>query len=78
MPAQPHSERFSPRPDEPDAHIRFIGMAGVFDFVGCWTAVQNFLNKWAESHNPNVSVVEINDGCTDFRRMPCEELWLLQ
>ncbi|MEV6426129.1 hypothetical protein [Nocardia sp. NPDC051463] len=52
-------------------------MAGVFDFVGCSTAVQNFLNKWAESHHPDVSVVEINDGCIDFCRMPCEELWLL-
>ncbi|MEV0298193.1 hypothetical protein [Nocardia sp. NPDC050710] len=66
----------SPRPDEPDLHLRFTTGDIVFDFRGCRTAVANFLDKWADSHHPDLSAAEVLDGLIPTRRMPCEELWL--
>ena len=68
----------SPRPSEPDVHLRFLWADRVFDYRGCRTAVQNFLRKWSEeAHNPAITAVEIVDGFLPDHRMPCEELWLL-
>lgn len=66
----------SPRPEEPDTHIRFVWGSEVFDYCGCRTAVGNFLGKWAQCHNPAVTAVEVFDGHLPATRMPCEELWL--
>ncbi len=67
----------SPCPSDPDVHLRFLWADRVFDYRGCRTAVENFLRKWSEGHNPAITAVEIFDGFLPDHRMPCEELWLL-
>ncbi|PXX53971.1 hypothetical protein DFR70_12692 [Nocardia tenerifensis] len=67
----------SPCPSEPDVHLRFQWEDWVFDYRGCRTAVENFLRKWSQGHNPAITAVGIFDGFLPDHRMPCEELWLL-
>ncbi|CRY84582.1 hypothetical protein SAMN05421776_11344 [Nocardia farcinica] len=67
----------SPRPGEPDVHLRFVWADRVFDYRGCRSAVKNFLRKWSQGHNPAITAVELFDGFLPDHRMPCEELWLL-
>ncbi len=72
----PSSSPSSPRPSEPDVHLRFLWANQVFDCRGCRTAVQNFLRKWSDGHNPAITAVELPGGFLPDNRMPCEELWL--
>jgi hypothetical protein len=76
MPPHLDQKQTSPRPDEPDTHLRFVWADRVSDYCGCQTAVANFLRKWSECHNPAITAVEIFDGLLPDHRMPCEELWL--
>ena len=66
----------SPCPAEPDAQLRVVWADMVFDFRGCRTAVENFLQKWSDCHNPAVTAVEVVDSLLPDLRMPCEELWI--
>ncbi|MFC9965179.1 hypothetical protein ACFV24_16170 [Nocardia fluminea] len=66
----------SPRPDEPDTHLRVISAGLVVDFRGCRTAVRNFLRDWLSHPHPSITAAEIRDGFLPINRMPCEELWL--
>lgn len=74
--AVPRRNSTSPRPGEPDVHLRFLWADRVFDCRGCRTAVKNFLQKWSDGHNPAITAVELLDGFLPDHRMPCEELWL--
>ncbi len=66
----------SPRPAEPDTHLRVITGGLVVDFCGCRTAVRNFLHDWLSRPHPSITASEIRDGFLPYRRMPCEALWL--
>jgi len=66
----------SPRPEEPDTHLRVISADLVVDFCGCRTAVRNYLRDRLSHPHPSIVAIEISDGFLPIRRMPCEALWL--
>ncbi len=76
MSVRPSAKVRSPRPDEPDVHVRFTYGGTYFDFAACRTAAANFMTKWQSSHNPTVTATVVRDGLTRFLRLPCEDLWL--
>lgn len=66
----------SPRPNEPDTHLRVFSDGLVVDFCGCRTAVRNFLHDRLSHPHPSITAIEISDGSLPNQRMPCEALWL--
>src|SRR3546814_1589041 len=45
----------SPRPAEPDAHLRLTTGNLVVDLRGCRTAVRNFLRDWLSHPHPSMT-----------------------
>lgn len=73
----PVESRKSPRPTEPDVHVRITYADRVFDFHACSTAATNFLNGWRRSHLPDATASVVPDvWAHEYHRLPCEELWL--
>ncbi len=73
----PVEPRKSPRPTEPDVHVRITYADRVFDFSACSTAAINFLTGWQRSHLPDATASVVPDVRTpDYQRLPCEGLWL--
>lgn len=72
----PHSAEDSPRPREPDLHIRFCYGSVIFDYLACRTAAENLQRHWTQSHHPGVSLSVVTDGFTGPLRLPCETAWL--
>lgn len=66
----------SPRPHEPDLHVRFRYGTVSFDYLACRTAVENLLEHWTRSHNPGLTVGVVADGLAQPTRLPCESIWL--
>lgn len=66
----------SPKPDEPDMHLRISWKDLEFHYAACRTAGTSFLSKWQESHIPCANAIEIRDGALPDRRLPCEETWI--
>ncbi|MGW5455967.1 hypothetical protein [Nocardia sp. NPDC003979] len=66
----------SPRPGEPDTHLRVIAGTVIADFRGCRTAVRNFVRDWLSRPHPGITVEEIRNGLLPAQRMPCESLWI--
>lgn len=66
----------SPRPEEPDTHLRVISGGLVADFSGCVSAVRNFLRECRIHPRPSITALEVSDGYLPKHRMPCEVLWL--
>lgn len=64
------------RDDEPDLHLRFRYRTVVFDYVATRTATENFLDRWRQSHHPDVSLSVLVDHATGYSRLPCEAAWL--
>ncbi|NQE68948.1 hypothetical protein NG2371_03412 [Nocardia gamkensis] len=66
----------SPRPGEPDLHVRFCCGPVIFDYLACKTAVDNLVSHWANSHNPQVTLCVMSDHTAQPSRLPCEATWL--
>lgn len=76
-PEVPVEPKISPRPQEPDVHVRITYAGSVFDFCACLTAANNFLRVWQRSHLPDATASAVPDvWAHDYRRLPCEVLWL--
>ncbi|WP_024800573.1 hypothetical protein [Nocardia sp. BMG51109] len=76
MLARPTATVRSPRPDEPDVHVRVTYADTAFDYIACKTAARNFLCRWQRSHHPGATATEVRDHATTLQRLPYEELWL--
>ncbi len=66
----------SPRPHEPDVHLRISTPEAVFDFRGCAESVENLIRKWPAGYGFTPIVLDPGNNPLPERRMPCEELWL--
>lgn len=77
MPTPNRRHAHSPRPDEPDVHLRFTFADKQFDFLACTTAATNLLRGWHRSHHPRVTITVVeNPQAAPLSRLPCETLWL--
>ncbi|ATL67403.1 hypothetical protein CRH09_15555 [Nocardia terpenica] len=76
MPTRASEQVGSPRPDEPDLHLRIRYADRNFDYAACRTAATNFLEGWQRSHHPAVSAEVVRDDWAQLTRLPCEDLWL--
>ncbi|ATL65872.1 hypothetical protein CRH09_06230 [Nocardia terpenica] len=73
----PAGPGISPRPGEPDVHVRITYADTAFDFSACSTAAINFLIGWQRSHLPDATASVVPDVWVhEYHRLPCEELWL--
>lgn len=69
----------SPRPDEPDVHVRLVwdgaGDPLVLDYRACVSAATAFLADWTRSHSPQLRLLLVDDDPAGLPRMKCEYLW---
>ncbi|KAF0847804.1 hypothetical protein [Nocardia caishijiensis] len=65
----------SPRPQEPDIHIRIEFPSVRMDFAACLTAALVFVQDLTARRNCTIAVKVAR--CTGLRRLPNERLFLL-
>ncbi len=65
----------SPRPEEPDIHLRIFLHGVRMDFVACLTAAFQFAQDWRIHHGPD-AVTVVPGSTAGLRRLPNERLYL--
>jgi len=68
----------SPRPDEPDIHLRFTTASRdfVIDVIACATAASNVLQHWQDRPATELEVRVVRGARCDCPRLAAERLWL--
>lgn len=65
----------TPRPHEPDVHLR-VHLGGVsLDFAACRTAAMRFLREWRTVRAAE-DIAVIPGNAIGLARLPCERLYL--
>ncbi|MBF6167431.1 hypothetical protein IU486_22120 [Streptomyces gardneri] len=65
----------TPRPGEPDVHLRVLLDGLSLDFVACHTAAMRFISEW-RAGRAAADVTVVPGGALDLPRLPCERLYL--
>lgn len=65
----------SPRPDEPDIHVRVFLHGVRLDYVACLTAALIFTHEHQRRHYADAVTIDLGDT-SRYPRLPCERLFL--
>jgi hypothetical protein len=66
----------TPRPGEPDVHLR-VQLDGLsLDFAACHTAALRFVQEW-RALRPSADLTVISGDALGLPRLPCERLYLI-
>ncbi|MEV6341137.1 hypothetical protein AB0M12_41260 [Nocardia vinacea] len=65
----------SPRPDEPDIHVRVFLHGVRLDYAACLTAALIFTHEHQRRHYADAVTIDLGDT-SRYPRLPCERLFL--
>ncbi|MFG3617835.1 hypothetical protein ACW9HR_05140 [Nocardia gipuzkoensis] len=65
----------TPRPEEPDVHLRVLLDGVSLDFAACHTAAMRFIREW-RAVRPAADLTVIPGSTIALPRLPCERLYL--
>ncbi|MBF6192889.1 hypothetical protein [Nocardia implantans] len=65
----------TPRPEEPDVHLRVLLGGLSLDFAACHTAAVRFIKEW-RSVRAAADLIVVPGGTAGLPRLPCERLYL--
>ncbi|UGT70033.1 hypothetical protein LTT66_07635 [Nocardia gipuzkoensis] len=65
----------TPRPEEPDVHLRVLLDGMSLDFAACHTAAMRFILEW-RAVRAAADVTVVPGGALGLPRLPCERLYL--
>ncbi|BDU02491.1 hypothetical protein IFM12276_55190 [Nocardia sputorum] len=65
----------TPRPEEPDVHLRVLLCGLSLDFAACHTAAMRFIREWC-AVRAAADLVVVPGDAAGLPRLPCERLYL--
>jgi hypothetical protein len=65
----------TPRPNEPDVHLRVLLDGMSLDFAACHAAAMRFVQEWRAVRAASDLLV-VPGGAAELPRLPCERLYL--